>query len=768
MTTVIFLVSLVVTGLLVWIIIRQHQENALQSRVIEATNCGVLVTDATLPHHPIISSNPAFRLLTGYAEYEVLGQTTAMLAGPETDRASIEKLGLALQDGRACRVSLRHYRKNGTSFWNDVTLSPVEDQTGRVRSVVWVMSDISPLRQGGAELQKMPSPTFLCDVVSEGVFVTTDSEIVYINSAGLNILGAASAEQLVGGPWMDFVCEELQEAVRLWIVQRVAFSYSKSRLETKFVRCDGREVVVELSVAPMTWEGKESVLVCFSAVPPRNQVERQSTHGRYQIGQPHAIEDSHVWKWSIGSGTEMWSEEQYRLLGHEPGSVPPTYETFKKVLHPDDRERVLTLVEETFTSDRPYDIECRIIQPGGDVRFVRCRGVLIRGASDQAIRMSGTIEDITDYKLVAAMAEERDLQFKAVMESVSSGILLVRQDGTISLANSHVQRMFGYPCEELLGRPMECLLSAPDREKQRETRAACFAQVGLGAKDGSYEVQGLRKDGSAFPLHIRLVPVHQSKGKGVIAIMGDLAVRQQTEQALEEIQTQLDLAIQSGRIGIFEHDHLTDAHLWSPILREICGVSAEEGPSFNRYLELVHPGDRERMRIEVFGTANQGMEAPYTGEHRLVRPDGAVRHIGLRTRTWFDSEGDKRRPTRTVGLVVDVTDHVNTTMVMRVVEEMESMRAMTGGIAHELNNSLTAVLGFSELALGLIPTENKAHRHISQVIAAGRKAREVAHRIRRTLDHTSSYPITRVASLTGGQDPSTESIEVSDVVGPRS
>ena len=55
-------------------------------------------------HHPIVYVNPAFLLLTGYTEQEVIGQTTSILTGPDTDRASMEKLAMALQDGWACRV----------------------------------------------------------------------------------------------------------------------------------------------------------------------------------------------------------------------------------------------------------------------------------------------------------------------------------------------------------------------------------------------------------------------------------------------------------------------------------------------------------------------------------------------------------------------------------------------------------------------------------------------------------------------------------------
>ncbi len=763
MTAAFLLTLFLLTCLSIWIAIQQHQESARRARIIEATNCGILVTDATLPHHPIIFANPAFLLLTGYAEHEVLGQTTAILNGPETDRGAIEKLALALQDGRACRVSMRQYRKNGTSLWNEVTLSPMEDRTGRIRSVIWVMDDVSRRRWAAADLQQMPSPMFLCDVALEGMLVTTASEIVYVNQAGLTILRAASAEQIIGSSCADVVPYELQEIVHQWIAQAVGLRHSNGRLETKFVRLDGQEVMVVLSVAPIMWNGKESVLVCFSDASARQPIDMESPSSRKQSGQAPAVADHDIWGWTGGNGGEMWSEEHARVLGHEPGSVPPTYETFKKALHPEDRERVLTLVEETFTSDRPYDVECRIIQPGGDIRFVRCRGVLIRGSSDQPIRMSGKIEDITDYKLLAAMAEERDLQLKTVLESVPNSMLMVRQDGTISLVNSQVERMFGYVREELLGRPVECLLSTRDREEERVPHADCLSGAGSGPMDGARTLRGLRKDGSEFPVEIRLHPVDRSNGRTVIMTMSDLTARQQVEHEIEDIKTRSDLAALAGQVGVFEHDHRTNSQIWSPILCEISGVDPDESSSLDRYLELVHPGDRENIRAAVLGTS-EGMHAV---EHRLVQPGGAVRHICLRTLTWFEGEGSKRRPKRTIGMVVDVTDHVNASMAIRVVEEMERMRTLTGGIAHELNNNLTAVLGFSELALALIPDEIKAHRHVTQAIAAGRRAREVALRIRRDLDPTSSYQVIRAASINADQEPSALSIEVSDAVGPR-
>lgn len=89
--------ALLLLGIAVWRLVRQRREWRFQSKVIAATGCGVVMTDARASHHPVTHVNPAFRLLTGYTDSEIVGKTMAILAGRGTDRASVEKLELALQ-----------------------------------------------------------------------------------------------------------------------------------------------------------------------------------------------------------------------------------------------------------------------------------------------------------------------------------------------------------------------------------------------------------------------------------------------------------------------------------------------------------------------------------------------------------------------------------------------------------------------------------------------------------------------------------------------
>ncbi|HBH78615.1 MAG TPA: hypothetical protein DDY39_02205, partial [Nitrospira sp.] len=277
-----------------------------------------------------------------------------------------------------------------------------------------------------------------------------------------------------------------------------------------------------MSTTPIVWEAQESLLICFSDRLSADRRGEDIAQGLHDLRSSESMTDMNSWAWDVAHGTELWSAEQYRILGYEPGAVPPTYETFKKAVHPGDRDRVLTLFEETFTSDRPYDIDCRIIQPSGVVRFVRCRGVLMRGLQDQPIRMSGTIEDITDYKLMATLAEERVLQLKVVLDASPIGMVLVSREGTISLANGKIEQMFGYVYGELVGRPADSLFLIPDRAQYAsETRDILSASAdGLSRTD--VELSSLRKDGSGFLSKIGLYPIALSSGPSLLVTIEDI------------------------------------------------------------------------------------------------------------------------------------------------------------------------------------------------------------------------------------------------------
>ena len=119
----------------------------LLDRAVAASSNGILITDPNLPDNPIVYANPAFERTTGYLVGEVVGRNCRFLQGEDRDQSALEELRAALREGRGCRVVLRNYRKDGSLFWNELHVSPVHDEEGRLTNFVGVQNDVTGRRR---------------------------------------------------------------------------------------------------------------------------------------------------------------------------------------------------------------------------------------------------------------------------------------------------------------------------------------------------------------------------------------------------------------------------------------------------------------------------------------------------------------------------------------------------------------------------------------------------------------------------------------------
>lgn len=99
---------------------------------VRATRMPMVITDPSLPDNPIVFANEAFQILTGYARQEIIGSNCRFLQGPNTDRTQVERVRAAIDAGTSVDVDLLNYRKDGSTFWNALYLSPVRNDQGDV------------------------------------------------------------------------------------------------------------------------------------------------------------------------------------------------------------------------------------------------------------------------------------------------------------------------------------------------------------------------------------------------------------------------------------------------------------------------------------------------------------------------------------------------------------------------------------------------------------------------------------------------------------
>lgn len=121
-------------------------------RAITSARNGVLITDANQPDNPIVYVNPAFERITGYSGEEVLGKNCRFLQGTDRDQPALDEVRAAIREGRECRVDVRNYRKDGTLFWQELSISPVRDERGNVTHFVGIQDDVTERKLAEARL----------------------------------------------------------------------------------------------------------------------------------------------------------------------------------------------------------------------------------------------------------------------------------------------------------------------------------------------------------------------------------------------------------------------------------------------------------------------------------------------------------------------------------------------------------------------------------------------------------------------------------------
>ncbi|MBI3490738.1 MAG: PAS domain-containing protein [Acidobacteria bacterium] len=191
---------------------------------------------------------------------------------------------------------------------------------------------------------------------------------------------------------------------------------------------------------------------------------------------------------------------------------------------------------------------------------------------------------------------------------------------------------------------------------------------------------------------------------------------------LEETVALLEKAQEVAHIGswVAELDG-SDRLGWSRETHRIFGVASGEFVATSEaFFTFVHEDDRDAVRAASRAAITEGH--PYDVEHRIVRPDGTVRWVHEQADIARDPQG---RALRMVGVVQDITDRRQLEDQFRQAQKMEAIGRLAGGIAHDLNNALTAIAGYAELALGGIPVNHPARADVEEIKHGAERAASV-------------------------------------------
>jgi PAS domain S-box-containing protein len=366
-----------------------------------------------------------------------------------------------------------------------------------------------------------------------------DGRCLRMNQRFCDILGYSMAE-LLGRRLQDLAFTddlELDLYQRDGLLQGQAPSIAK---EKQYVKKDGSSTWVNRTVSFLgDLAGRpESYILVVEDINARKQAEQALVRHEAALGHAQRLAGLGKWKWDLASGLHTWSQEVYRIYGRDPGLPPMDLAEADTFYTPASRARLGQAVDAALTRGVPYECDAEVVRPDGTRRWVVARGEAER-APDGAVRcLRGTIQDITERKLL----EETLRVNAAMMDCVSEGVCLVRvRDRVILRSNRGMDALFGYPPGEMVGLDA-ARLDAPGCRTPAEERA----MLRILDRDGTWngELQSLRKDGSPFWTLVTTATFqHAELGAVWVMARHDITSRREAEQAILRVQASLEVRV---------------------------------------------------------------------------------------------------------------------------------------------------------------------------------------------------------------------------------
>ncbi|MGL5059008.1 MAG: PAS domain S-box protein, partial [Microcoleus sp.] len=597
----------------------------LYDRALAATSNGIAIADATQPDFPVVYCNPAFEKITGYDRSEIIGRNCRFLQGPDTDRAALDCIRVALKEQHDCKVVLKNYRKDGTPFWNEFTISPVRDSSGCVTHFIGVQADITDRKQAEEALQQAETKyRSIFENATEGIFQTSpNGRYLSANPALARIYGYDSPEELIAK------CS----AKKLYAdrTRRREFSTEIHKtgcikgFESCVYRKDGSTTWISENVREVRSQGGELLYYegTVTEIADRKRAEAALRDREYWLktaidAMPDAIvlRDSEG-RWSIANDCAL------KLLGWETADYRGKT-TAELAADADPRVREILLGWQD-TDDIAWETGAissssqTVPLPTGGSNWFEVRKVPLFNPDGSRKGMVLAGRDITQEVAAEAALRDSEQRFRAIFERAAIGMAVATLEGTALAANPAFAEMLGRSESELRGAGLDSCTHPEDAGIDRKLRL----QLASGSQS-AYQIEKryLRKDGSVRWGRLSAWAISSSQGTPqlILEMVEDITDRKLAESALLQNEAKWRSLILNSSDIITILDASGRIVYESPSLETVLGYEPEELTG-HMVLDYFHDDDRPSI-VASYEKLLANPADPIALEGRFRRADG--------------------------------------------------------------------------------------------------------------------------------------------------
>jgi two-component system, cell cycle sensor histidine kinase and response regulator CckA len=314
--------------------------------------------------------------------------------------------------------------------------------------------------------------------------------------------------------------------------------------------------------------------------------------------------------------------------------------------------------------------------------------------------------------------QQSDESFRLVVEAAPYAMVMVNQEGKILLVNAQTEKLFGYSRKELLGQAVEIL--AP--EAFRDLDSGLRRDLTKEPREAGREARARRKDGSQFPVEIRLNPIQTEEETWVLSSIADLSERKRVESELRESEERFRNMADTAPVMIWVSGPDQLCTFVNKGWLEFTGRSLEQGLG-KGWTDRIHPED-----FGCLATYETSFSARRTFqmEYRLRRHDGEYRWV-------LDTGVPRFEPNGVfagyVGSAMDITDFKRAQDVAYGRQKLESLGLLASGLAHDFNNMQSGIIALSEILLDSSSLDPNVAEEVRKIKRMALHGSEIVHEL---------------------------------------